>query len=795
MWFFRSQIPLLPRLMMLSLAAGSITVVAPLALQSLANWQMEGKSQQIAIERLERTQRVMSLLQQPLESHVLDYATWTDMAEFAANPDPDWADANLGPWLEPAQGIEVIVVLGPTGDPVYTYTGEGIPALDPEELAKWSVFYDHTGTLYPPRTAVWQRQDALYFISVVGIARTDDLRRQESRQGLYLAAYRLDISWLNQLQQLTLEDYLLWDQQAQLLMTTLADDDHITAHTEEDSPEQFLTQLQSNHRLDLVSYLQSDFGQFSRYSFLPEDRYAGYLPLRTVDNQLVGLLQIHFSLPSWFFVPFSLSWLWRLAGVAGLGLFGLSTWLLARWVLAPVQTMRIAALKFSKTYSPTDPQTWDCQLPPGDAMGDLCAVFGDLVDTLQHQMRLEQCVSQVLSIANQPNTSVWDPIGKTIQSSLELEQVMLLEQDQHHEEQWRVLFGPEERARWLLQQELVHFFPGWLQILEGEIVTDGSRLGLPLWLDDQVRGCLILTKPLLTKPQATSWSSAELHWLEHLSEQISATLERQHLLLRTQEQSQQLLLYNQTLEDWISALAHDLRNPLFAQQVSLSTMNEWLQGDVVAQQSKLQQASQNCLSINTTMLNLIDNLLNIARYRAGHKHLYPEPINWVEMLAQTRQVMEPMLADKSLQWQVRLETNLPDISADPGEIYRLMQNLVANAIEYSPANGTVDIHLEAEEDGIRWSCHDQGPGIPLAEQIYLFQRFYQAGRKHKGSTGMGLYLCRQIVESHGGSIGLDSQPGQGSTFWFCLPPWILANRPLATDYPQKISIDPKAISS
>ncbi len=117
---------------------------------------------------------------------------------------------------------------------------------------------------------------------------------------------------------------------------------------------------------------------------------------------------------------------------------------------------------------------------------------------------------------------------------------------------------------------------------------------------------------------------------------------------------------------------------------------------------------------------------------------------------------------------MQIAPELPPVQADSVEIGRVLQNFVANAIRHTPPQGYIQIAIEPINDGVRVLCHDGGSGIEPAIQAVLFQRFFQAGRT-TASTGMGLYLCRQIIDAHNGNIGVVSQPSQGSTFWFDLP--------------------------
>jgi signal transduction histidine kinase len=121
-------------------------------------------------------------------------------------------------------------------------------------------------------------------------------------------------------------------------------------------------------------------------------------------------------------------------------------------------------------------------------------------------------------------------------------------------------------------------------------------------------------------------------------------------------------------------------------------------------------------------------------------------------------------------------------SLDRGLIFRVIQNLVANALKFAPANdGLIAIGIGRAEDGVRINVTDNGPGIPIEHHGRIFEKFGQAGEKEARevfSTGLGLSFCKLAVEAHGGRIGVESEVGKGSTFWFVLPGCL---RPLARE--------------
>jgi signal transduction histidine kinase len=115
----------------------------------------------------------------------------------------------------------------------------------------------------------------------------------------------------------------------------------------------------------------------------------------------------------------------------------------------------------------------------------------------------------------------------------------------------------------------------------------------------------------------------------------------------------------------------------------------------------------------------------------------------------------------------------PAVAADPDGLRQVLVNLVENAVKYSPDGGRVELQVEEVDGRVRFSVRDRGLGIPASEQERIFEKFFRLDpnlSRGVGGTGLGLYICREIVRRMGGRIRLESAPGRGSTFWFELPP-------------------------
>jgi signal transduction histidine kinase len=107
--------------------------------------------------------------------------------------------------------------------------------------------------------------------------------------------------------------------------------------------------------------------------------------------------------------------------------------------------------------------------------------------------------------------------------------------------------------------------------------------------------------------------------------------------------------------------------------------------------------------------------------------------------------------------------------ADPERIGIVLSNLIGNAVRHSPAGGRVTARVARDRAGARFEVHDDGEGIPRQYQERIFERFFQVPGSKRGGVGLGLYISREIVRAHGGELGVESEPGRGSTFWFQLP--------------------------
>ena len=218
---------------------------------------------------------------------------------------------------------------------------------------------------------------------------------------------------------------------------------------------------------------------------------------------------------------------------------------------------------------------------------------------------------------------------------------------------------------------------------------------------------------------------------------------------------------------FISVISHELQTPIAIIKGYASTL---ARPDAVLEQETLRSRLQAIEEEADRLNKLVSNLLYASRIQAGGLHMDIASLD----LASLVHKVAHRLRVKSPGVTVRLElpANLPTVMADRDRIEEVLQNLLDNALKYSPKRRVVTVSCHSTSDEVIVSVSDQGMGIALRDQEQIFDRFHRVDNSSTRSTqgaGLGLYICRAIVEAHGGSIWVESVLHQGSTFSFSLP--------------------------
>jgi len=217
----------------------------------------------------------------------------------------------------------------------------------------------------------------------------------------------------------------------------------------------------------------------------------------------------------------------------------------------------------------------------------------------------------------------------------------------------------------------------------------------------------------------------------------------------------------------VAMVSHDLRTPLTMIQNTLMILGAQYLGTLEPKAAQLVQAAE---SETERLIEMINSLLDIEKMQSGTLEMDMTPISLDSIISRSVTVV----AHAAEKQRVALEAGLTgcEVVADGAKLVQVLINLLANAIKFSPRDGKVSVNCEQDGDWLQIAVSDQGRGIPSSQTELIFERFHQvevSDRTEKGGTGLGLAICKSIVEAHGGSIGVKSEVGHGSTFWFKIP--------------------------
>ena len=224
---------------------------------------------------------------------------------------------------------------------------------------------------------------------------------------------------------------------------------------------------------------------------------------------------------------------------------------------------------------------------------------------------------------------------------------------------------------------------------------------------------------------------------------------------------------DQLKDEFIGLVSHELRTPLTVIGGCLSTLLiEW---DRLSP-SEVQQLLKDALLESESLSHLIENLLELSRAQAQQLSLYSEMVDVRGLIRET--LMKIKRQGATNRFVTSIPDKLPSINGDPLRIERILYNLLDNAVKYSPLGKQIKILVNAEPDRLVIGVSDSGKGLSSSEQARIFgsfQRLENSRPDQARGAGLGLMVCRRLVEAHGGEIWVESRKGKGSTFFFSLP--------------------------
>jgi signal transduction histidine kinase len=304
------------------------------------------------------------------------------------------------------------------------------------------------------------------------------------------------------------------------------------------------------------------------------------------------------------------------------------------------------------------------------------------------------------------------------------------------------------------------------------MIEEGMRSSLtcPLIVGGNPVGFLFFSSIL---PDA--YSDVHISTFQQIATQLSISLEKGKLISelasqkkKIERQNVELKRLNDLKNTFLGIAAHDLRNPLanikMIAELLTSDENPLTVGENLELLSEIHEQTE-------YMLTLLNDILDVTQIESGKLELLIQQIPARDFLEDVIK-RQDRLAEYKHTHVVLEQVAAGHISADKLRLRQVLDNLISNAIKFSPEKTTVRVHATHLDTAWHFDVTDQGPGISKKDRQRLFTDFGRLSAKPTAgekSTGLGLAICKRIVAAHGGKIGVESRPGQGSTFWFTLP--------------------------
>jgi signal transduction histidine kinase/HAMP domain-containing protein len=295
-----------------------------------------------------------------------------------------------------------------------------------------------------------------------------------------------------------------------------------------------------------------------------------------------------------------------------------------------------------------------------------------------------------------------------------------------------------------------------------------AALKYPLIVGAQVVGAIVASEQGTARP----WTKGEVVLMEGFAREIGRALDHARAFELQREMVERLGVLDRSKNEFLSEVSRELRGPLATVLGYIEMLTDESAQNVTDEQRHMLSVVERS---GEKLLVLISNLLTMSRMEAGEFEPKLGPVDLPALVRRVGDAVRPALVKGSLQLSVSLEPGI-QLIADESQIERAVHNLVSNSVKFTPPGGQIDVFAGSERCDMRADVvievRDSGIGIAVEEQDELFTRFFSAKGPRRRETlgaGLGLYIVKQIVDGHDGSIRVESQPGHGSTFTMRLP--------------------------
>ena len=223
--------------------------------------------------------------------------------------------------------------------------------------------------------------------------------------------------------------------------------------------------------------------------------------------------------------------------------------------------------------------------------------------------------------------------------------------------------------------------------------------------------------------------------------------------------------FERVRNEFVLRASHELRTPVTGMQMAFSLLRERTHH---AENSREADLFNTVYEEMQRLVTLINDLLNFSRYQSGQQKLERAPCDATELLEEARLRFQTAAAQNDITIKIELQSPLPSLLLDRQQMERVLDNLLSNALRHTPDGGEIRLLARHHGERVILSVEDNGEGIPYSQQARIFEPFVQIGRR-RGGAGLGLALCKEIAQLHGGRIGVHSRVGHGTIFYIALP--------------------------
>ncbi len=297
------------------------------------------------------------------------------------------------------------------------------------------------------------------------------------------------------------------------------------------------------------------------------------------------------------------------------------------------------------------------------------------------------------------------------------------------------------------------------------VIRAGYRamLVLPLLRPDRIVGALVVRR---RAPGEFSRDIIDL--LETFADQSVLAIQNARLFREIEEKGRELEVASKHKSQFLANMSHELRTPLNAILGYTELILDSIYGEPT---EKMRTVLERLQANGRHLLGLINDVLDLSKIEAGQLTLSLDDYSLSDVVHGVVSAVEPLAAEKRLAFKAEVASDLPTGHGDGRRLSQVLLNLVGNAIKFTD-KGEVAIRASLTNGAFTVAVCDTGPGIAAADQAKIFEEFQQADSsitRKKGGTGLGLSIAKRIIEMHGGRLWVESEPGQGSTFYFTLP--------------------------